>query len=243
MTLVSDIIRRAHRESNLIPLGASPNTAQTAEALELFNTLILSTVGNEVGDELSDLNYGGTYDQSECIDQWLPDNCRLVFNLDASVTLFADPHPYDGQRLAFVDILGNLATFPVTIDGNGRNIEGLYTALLDTDADYRQWMYRADIGEWVKIASLADSDDVPFPEEFDDYFATMLALRVNPRYGQAISGSSIEAAKRMRSQIRSRYRRKNVFITTDPGLVNPTDYRYNSGSRPFNTGRPWLWGW
>lgn len=244
MTLVSDIIRRAHRESNLIPLGATPSAAQITEALELFNTLIMSTVGNEVGDELSDFNYGGTYDQSSWLNQWVPDNLRLIFNLTAAVSLNTDPYPYEGQRLAFVDAKNNLATYNVTLNGSGRLIEGATTLTLNTNGETRQWIYRADIGSWTKIATLLSSDAMPFPVEFDDYFAVMLGLRINPRYGQELSTSTFEALKRTRGQIRSRYRAKNLYVGTDPGLLNPNDDNYygrGDTSNYFNKGGTLPW--
>jgi hypothetical protein len=239
MTLVSDIIKAAYRESNIIPLGASPSSNQSTEALNRLNTLILSSVGFEAGDELVDINYGGDYSQSQYINEWVPDNIRLVFNLDSEVTLNIDPQPYDGQRLAFVDAGGNLATYNVTLDGNGRNIEGTSTVTLSTNGDSRQWMYRADTGNWVKIESLDTTDEMPFPQELDDYFITALAVRLNPRSGLAIPGESFEALKRYRTILRTRYRHRKYYTPTDPGLVRPEEDNYGGSNTAFNYGRYW----
>jgi hypothetical protein len=245
MTLASDIISAAYRESNIIPLGVSPTTAQTTEALDRLNNILLSTLGNEVGDGLNDINIGGDFDQSDWCSPYVPDDTRLVFNLSAATTLVLDPSPYEGQRLSFVDVGGNLATYNVTLDGNGRNVEGGATLTLSTNGDSRNWLYRADTGNWVKLVVLADSDTMPLPSEFDDYFITMLVMRMNPRYGQNTTQETVEALKRMRGQIRSRYhnyRQVRPDLDTRGFLSDPNGiYRISTSMSDFNIGRPFSW--
>jgi hypothetical protein len=241
MTLVSDIIQRAYRVTNLIPLGATVSTNQSTEALNHLNTLIASTMGFEAGDELKDINYGGDYDQSEVINEWVPDNVRLVLNLSAATTLQLDPEPYEGQRLALIDVAGNLATYNLILDGNGRNIEGAATLTLSTNSIDRQWMYRADTGNWVRVTTLATSDQMPFPVDFDDYWIKMLAMQLNPSYGQMLSTETFQSLGRIRSRLRSRYRRTTFDIQTDPGLLGPNETGRLSHSTAFNTGRFWPW--
>lgn len=206
MTLASETITRAYRESNLLALSATVTTAQQNEALPLLNTLILSSVGNEAGAELHEITIGGTYDQSQFCSSWVPDNARLILNLTGARTFTLHPHPYSGQRIAIADAKSNLNTYNLTLSGNGRMIEGAATNLiLSTNGMSRQWLYRD--GNWAKISSLAAGDTMPFPEEFDDYFITGLALRLNPRFAQAFSQESAAALQRQRSQLRARYRR------------------------------------
>lgn len=243
MTLASDIITDAYRESNIIPMGNSPNANQQTEGINRLNVLVLSTIGNEVGDALDDLNVGGNYDQSSCITDSIPDNARLILNLSATKTLKLDPYPFEGQRLSFVDVAGNLATYPVTLSGNGRNIEGSASLVLNVNSDSRQWMYRADLGDWVKITTLIYTDEMPFPQEFDDYFITMMALRVNPRYGQVLTPETMLALKRSRNQIRARY---HAWIQVRPDLdtrgfsSDPNAYR-DTNTNEFNNGRTGSW--
>lgn len=220
MTLVSTILADAYRETNLIPLGGTPNTNQTTEALRRLNSIVLSTIGYEAGDDLVELNYGGDYDQSSLIVDYLPDNVRLIFNLDAAATLYLDPNPYDGQRLAFVDAGGNLNTYNVTLDGNGRKIAGAATAVLNTDSDSRQWMYRADTGNWVVLTTLVAGDEMPFPSEFDDFFVISLAGRINPQYGQNLAPESVERYRSIRSRLRARYGRRGYRAEVDDGLLH-----------------------
>lgn len=239
MTLVSAIIKRAYRETNLIPLASDPSANQSTEALEHLNPIILSSVGYEAGDGLTDLNYSsGPYNQSEYVSEWIDDNIRLVLSLEADTELDLDPRPYEGQRVAIVDTAGNLATNTLTLNGNGRTIEGASSVLLDTNSLNRQWMYRGDTGNWVRINELTTSDQMPFPVEYDPYFIIMLAARLNPAYGQSLSAETVKMLDRARSSIRSRYTRKDFMAPTDPGLVDTRERIYSSSMQSFNIGRP-----
>lgn len=205
MTLASDIIRRAYRESNLIPIGQVPNALQMTEGLESLTPIILSTVGNEAGEGLRDLTIGGDFDESDLITDYVPFNTRLVLRTDGEITVGLDPKPSDGQRFAIADTSGGANTF--VADANGRQIEGADTVTVDAGYGERQWMYQAATGNWVRISTIAQDDTFPFPVDYDDYFVTMLALRINPRFSQAVTQETMNALARMRSQIRARYGR------------------------------------
>jgi hypothetical protein len=243
MSTALSIITDAYRESNLIPLGNSPNANQQTEALTRLNNIVFSTIGFEAGDMLDDLTIGGTYDQSSYLTDYIPDNARLQLNLSTPLTFKLDPRPFEGQRVHIVDVKNNMGTYPVTIDGNGRQIEGAATLTLNTNGDNRTWMYRADIGNWVKLSTLLIGDNLPFPSRFDDYFTTMLALRLNPRYGQTMTAETMEALKRSRSMLRGHYHAyKEIRPDLDTrGMTNDElGYPGSSGS-DFNVGRPGPW--
>lgn len=243
MTLVSDIITAAYRESNLIPLVSTPNTNQQTEALNRLNPLLMSTIGNEVGDGFTDVNIGGDYDQSELISTCIPLNTRLNVILTAADTFLLHPKPQDGQRVA---VIGDFDTYNLIIDGNGRNIESAATVTLSAANTVSQWLYRADTGNWFLIEVLEAADTWPLPLEFDDFFITMLALRINPRYGQAVVPETLEYMKRMRSQLRARYRvTKQILPDLDTREFLSNAGRAWSGYNDiddFDSGRlgPWL---
>jgi hypothetical protein len=119
VTLASDIITAAYRESNLIPLVATPSTAQQTEALNRLNPLILSTVGSEAGSELSDLPIGGEFDRSDLVSNGVPRNARLIVNLSGARSINLDPCPYEGQRVAIADAGANFGPHR-GIGGGGR---------------------------------------------------------------------------------------------------------------------------
>lgn len=236
MTLVSDIITRAYRETNVVSKGAVPTATEITEALPLLNSIILSTIGYEVGDGFTDVNIGGTYDQSSVIDPFVPLNARLVLNLTAATTIYLDPFPEEGMRFALVDVAGNLATYNLTIDTGQRLIEGASSLVLNTNSIDRQYLYRADTGNWVKITSLVTSDNMPLPVEYDDYFIIMLASRLNPRHGTELSASSAAHLKRMRSAMNARY-----SVTTEVEADVPArlfSSSVNSTATDFDAGIP-----
>lgn len=237
MTLASDIITRAYRTPNIIPLVSTANTNQQAEALPLLNEQILSALGFEAGSELSDLNIGGTYDQSAYCSTWVPCNARLVLNLGGETTLKLDPEPYEGQRLAIADASGNLATFNFILDGNGRTIEGASTLTLNTNGETRQWIYRADTANWVKITDLIASDTMPLPQEFDGFFVKRLAMELSPSYGQSLAQETIASLNRIEGKLRARYRKPRPRQDMPHGFLGTRRHSFDLTQNDFNVGR------
>lgn len=208
MATASEIIRAAYREAQIVAITALPTAAETTEALTRLNALVLSVFGNEVGSELSDIAIGGEFDQSSIVSQAVPDDARLILNLDGARTIPLDPRPYNGQRVAVADAGYTLDTANLTLDGNGRRIEAAATLTLATEGLSRQWMYRADTANWVRLSDLAIGDTMPFPTEFDDWFVIMLAMRLNPRHrSDGMSQESIAALDRQTTALQARYRK------------------------------------
>jgi hypothetical protein len=205
--LASEAITAAYREGNLLGINATATDAQLAEGLSLLNSLLLAAIGYEAGEELGDLNIGGQFDQSGWAIEFIPENARLVLDLAGAVTYSLHPLPYDGQRVAIADATSCLAANNLTLDGNGHLIEGAATLVLNTNGDNRQWFYRADLGQWKRLTSLALTDELPFPTEFDDYFRILLAMRLNPRYGQELQQGSALWLNGISTQLEARYRK------------------------------------
>jgi len=238
-TLASDIITAAYRECNLVTIGVTPTTNEQTEALALLNRILAAVYGQEVGEELYDYNIGGTYDDSQAFSDYMPVNARMNLNLSGAKTIKCDPLPYDGQRMAVVDVAGNLATYNLTLDGNQRAIENAPTLTLSTNGTTRQWMYRADLGNWQKCADLALTDQMPFPEEFDDYFTTRLSIRLNPRNGAATAPETQLVLQAGSSAIQSRYRRPRPMQDMGTlGLLGQKGRTYGTNNSEFNSGRP-----
>lgn len=259
MTTVSQIVTDAYRQSNLLAIGASPTSPQQTEALRYLNRVVKSVFGHEIGESLTAFPIGRVnisrpagfpwYDPIPDNNWFIPKNCRLVFNLDESIDLYLHPAPNDGTRFAVTDIAGSFAANPVTIYGNGNLIGGAATATLNTNGLDAEWFYRADTGNWVQYAPLLIDDSFPFPEEFDDFFITMLAIRLNPAYGASIDGQSQAVLTRATKQIRARYS-QNMPTPSETGLIRlsrisadrdawvNSDYYYDPNST-FARGWPW----
>lgn len=213
MTLVSSIITDGYREANILPLRKVPNADQVTEALRLFNQNVSSIYGGDAGESLTDWPLGSfNADEPGFVDPRAPYsiqrptiNRRLLATNIAALTVYLTAYPQDGARMGIADPFGRLAAFPVTLDANGRTIEGTPTKVLNTNGTFQEWFYRADKGGWVKLSSLASTDENPFPEEFDAFFSIGLALRLNPRYGREMDPQTATVFKAARSQFVARY--------------------------------------
>lgn len=243
MTLVSEIITDAFRQGNLVAVGVSPTTAQTNEALRYLQRIVSSVLGNEVGDPLVAFPLGQNnisrpsnfpyWAENPGPEWFVPKDTRLVLNLESPVDVYLHPMPNDGTRFAVSDTSGNLATNTVTVHGNGRTINGATSVVLNTNGLDQEWFFRADTGNWVVVAPLLTTDTFPFPDSFDDFFVTMLAVRLNPAYGIALDEQSQLILQRARTQLRARYK-QSIPVSPELGTVLL--------SRTSRDSRNWGWG-
>ncbi len=256
MTLVTDIILSALRETNLIPLGVAPSSAQELEAFALLATIVSGIPGGEAGENLTPLALGqDNIDAPSGYPWWsneLPANVfvrantRLMLNLTAEGFASFDPTPHDGARMGVVDCALNLDVNNITLFGNGRLIDGDTELTLTTPGTSHEWVYREDIGSWTTVTPLSLDGQMPWPSEFDDMFIIMLALRLNPRYGQVIHPASAELLKKARSAFSARYSQSWSQMPSEAGLLYLTNidsrniYRqYGDTSGMFNSGVPY----
>lgn len=218
MTTASSIITSALREANIIAVGTSPTTAETTEALDRLNSLLKAVVGTLVGVELENW---GVVTATSLTDpsgvalsslSYIKPNSRMVCQLTAATTLNLDPKPEDGQRVQFVDGKNNFATYNLTVSGNGNLIDGTSSIVFNTNGTSREFLYRADKGNWVEIETMASGDTFPLPEEFDDYFITKLAIRLNPRYGRVISEETKAVMTELEAILKDRYRQSRLIL-------------------------------
>jgi hypothetical protein len=228
MTTVAQIIDDAFRASNLVAVGASPNSIQQGEALRYLSRIVKSVFGNEAGEDFVNFPIGRTgiqrpsgypwHGDDPSGDWYIGENTRLMANLEAPTELFLHPDPDDGSRFAVIDSAQNFDTNPLTIQANGRRIDGGTSVLLNTAGTNQEWFYRGDLGEWVSYTPLVLTDPFPFPEEFDEFFITMLALRINPSYGTMMDSQTQEVMRRSKSQLRARYT-QTIFYPSETALL------------------------
>ena len=249
MTTIRTIITDALREGGILALGETPEATLADEGLRLFNRLLRSFLGNEMGDAFINYTFGsstgmnayGLADNRKDFIQstYVPSNARLMVNLDIGTTIVLNPNPMDGARLGIIDEAQNFGTYNLTINPNGRRIESATSIVLSTNGTNTEWFYRGDLGQWQKVTDLLIGDESPFPEEFDDFLTTSLALRLNPRLGQVMATETASILQRGRSQFRSRYR-QNMEIHSELGLIRlPSIKKYFNYTVPlyrFNRG-------
>ena len=255
MTVISSILYDAYREPNMVAIGQVLKEPQTAEALRLLNALFNAIYGTDAGESFQDWPLGdyGRESPEYYGTQWLTDyqianppiNRRLIATNEEAKTIYLTPYPQDGARYGIVDPFGRLSTFPVTLDANGRTIENTPTLLLDTDGTNAQWIYRADLGTWVRITQLTETDEMPFPVDFDMMFIIMLAMRLSPRYGRELSEASAEMLRMGRRNFVARYLQSQP-LQIDDSLSWPfmsvqgyDQQRAFSSTTNFDRGFPW----
>lgn len=219
MTSIRQLIIDSLREAGILEAGEAPEVNEFEEALRVLERMFKSLFGNELGEPLKTINYGlngitNAYgivtDMSSVITStYVPGNLRIVFNASSANTIFLSPKPQDGARFAVIDNKGNFSTAPLTINANGRQIEGSTSLVLNTNSINREWFYRDDLASWVKVIDLDPADPSPLPDEFDDLLITLLAFRLNPRYGATTSSEMGDVMKRARRVFRARYKQQS----------------------------------
>jgi hypothetical protein len=215
MATLRKIITDAYRESGIIQKGTQPDADQMQEGLDKLLMIIENTFGEEVGQPLEDVNYGDrgatrpvSVDSNRDIlidNQFVRPAYRLLVNISSAREVFLDPVPYDGARLGVIDVGGNFNTAPLTITADTRKIEGGRSVTLNTPSVSREWMYRADLAEWVRVTPLTLDDNTPFASQFDDYFIMKLATRLYPRYLVKVAPETMMHYKEIERKFRSRY--------------------------------------
>jgi len=215
MGTINQIVTDAYREAGIIGIEEVLDADKLTEGLRRLNVLFKGLFAAELGEPLTSVNYGSlnlnnTYAQdqdasSEIDSAYVPSNTRLLLNLSAPATVYLNPNPRDGARFGVVDAAGNLASFNLTVHGNGRKIESATSVALNTNSLTGTWFYRADTGNWVKTTDFVNGDSSPLPDEFDDLLVMYLAIRINPRHGATSSEEMVEALRRLRKIFKARY--------------------------------------
>lgn len=260
MTTVASIIQNSLRETNLIPLGVSPSQPQLSEGFGLLSTIVAGVLGNEAGENLHPVPLGQDNINSPKGYPWwanelpanvyMPFNVRIMCNLTGAGTVNLHPRPHDGARMGIVDVSANFSTNPLTINGNGRMIEGQVSQTYNTNGEIREWVYREDLGNWVTVIPLDPNGDMPWPAEFDDMFIILLAMRFNPRFGQIMHPASQQTLTAAMSKFSARYAQSTTTVPVEDALTYLTHFNrfwgyaalnrsYGDPDALFNSGFPW----
>lgn len=68
---------------------------------------------------------------------------------DGPIGVFLPPSPSEGQAIEIKDTLGNAATYPITVDGFGKLIEGAATMVISFNYGWANLMYTGS--QWVQM--------------------------------------------------------------------------------------------
>jgi hypothetical protein len=215
MSTLSEIIQRAFRESQILDIDRAPSTQQVTEALPILRGIILRHIRPAVTTiwigalESIKEQKGAIFKNfnSYIPNRAVPQDCYVNMFPDQARSLLMPPSPGDGARLTFIDVGGTLASFPVTLLGNGNLVNMTASETLSTNNSITSFMFRRDIANWQPVSPVAiiETAAMPFPEEFDDMFVIELATRINPRYGKDMSEVTMQVYESIRSRFMGRY--------------------------------------
>ena len=257
--LVSEAVTYAYREANLRPIGSTPTTAEMSEGIYRLNALWEAFKGGEIGEQLSDWNLptvqrtatqntdfmnldysdnltafdqpgtSGNYGQN--VGNWPAQNSRIVSRITADTVLWFPQFPSDGAHMGYAD---NGASATLTIDANGRKIEGALTITLVAGSEPREWLYRADRAEWVLQEELIASSDLPLPREFNDLFVCGLAIRLCALDTVKPQDSTLAAYTKILKRAITQYRQRGQQSyggQNIPNTMQSYDSSYFGGNR------------
>lgn len=254
MTAIAEIIEQAFREGRLVNELQNPTPTQVADAMKRLQQVIGNMYGVDAGENLNDWPLGpyGRNNQS-----WIggayfsyPElNSRILATATEAKNVYLPVSPSPGARVQIVDPFARLAAFPVTLDGNGRTIEGAATLVLNVNSTNRVWFYRDDLANWVRITALTVADEMPFPDDFDTLFVTLLALRIAPLYRNTLPPETISIMQSLKRDFVNRYL-QSAPLQINPDLAYPTQQSYDNyfwgfpgqaNTADWNRGGGWPW--
>lgn len=251
MTTATVLLNRAFREGNLIPIAQAPKPAELAEGLAILNSYMLSQFTSTVGEKLREWPVPGRQRTADTSRDYplapgasrplwpvhrrlVPINSRVIWD-GSDQHIYLHDKPQDGSL--FATALGSGAEAAndgtLTIDGNGRRISDADSlSIAKADLIPSRWFYRADTANWTPIEALALTDDMLFPDEFDDLWVCGCSIRLAPRYGKTISAATASRGSEVRGLLQNRYFQTQPTVSGGDQLV--------PGFESFTTGNGWM---
>jgi hypothetical protein len=208
--LVRDMIARALRLNGLIGAGDDPDADTAADALIAANAMKAAWFGTLIGGRLTEQTASGAVGQAE--------NGGEYAIPAAAFTLTAPGTPKSGSRFGAVDATLDFATHNLTVNPNGRQIEGATASLvISVNGDNRRWWYRGDTGNWVREAPWASASAlIEFPDALTAYFPYMLALVIAPEFNTELRQDILAAASEGRQALARTYAPRGRNVVESP---------------------------
>ncbi len=231
MTTASALVRQAYRDGNLIGLKATLTTEQMTEGLNLLNDYFDSLLGYELGEFDFDWPFPPSTtspvparfpllplgrDLPSDVFPYPPSNVRILMKLVADTITYLPQDPDDGARILLVN-LDTTSTFSLTIEGNGRLVQGAASITeLVTALDQRHLFYRSDLGGWQVLTTFVDATESPLPKLYDRLLSMGTLEYLMPRYGKETTVIQQKTMRRLVKRLRAQYRQVVGQPSADP---------------------------
>ncbi len=255
--LAQAAVERAYREAAIKRIGDVPTADEYTEGLDRLNGFLDSLFGAEIGRLLTDVQVPlvqRTADQPDAgfhqpfplnlsnVDQpigaletlsvnqfVLPPNTRLLWRGTGATTVFFPSNPEDGARVEVVDT-GASAT--LTLNGNGRRINGQNTLSVAPSTPSATYFYRADLANWIPIAPLTLTDTLPLPAAFDRLIICGTAISLTALDEIKPTTGTTFMYERLLKRCRERYTQRQAVSPGGQNLVSADQaYEYGLGMR------------
>ena len=200
---VRDVMYRAMRLNGALAAGDDPEPEDLADVFEAFNTLKRSWFGTLIGVRLSPQPTAGVIAQAE-------NGGEYAIAAGAPFTVTAPLNPKNGARFGVVDAGLGFATYPCTINPNGRLIDGAAANLvLNVSGIGGRWWFRGDTADWILEADFATYDSaIEWPDTMIAYMPYMLAAVIGAEYNTELRQDIIAANIEGRALMARTYARR-----------------------------------
>lgn len=253
--LAQEVVERAYREAAIKGINSPPITpAELDEGLSRLNGFLASLFGAEIGEKLREWQFPsvlrtapeavnpmslpfpanlsdrqqplsmGSITQNSYYVATPPPNVRVLYRGDLASQIYFPSNPSDGARMAVVDVGSSGA---LTLNGNGRLIDGATTITLDPGFSPFSWFYRSDLATWILLAPLTLTDQTPLPADFDDLLITGTAIRLTGLDEIDATAGTMFIFKRLLALCKQRYN-QTVNVAYGAADLVPSNPGYSS---------------
>jgi len=197
---------------------------QVTEALEALNGMLAGLQNEGIGGRQDGVDITGNEEVN------FPS--YLYIKATAPLTIKLPKMANDGFLVSFIDINGSFAASNVTVDPQGVKIAGGLSLVLNINNTNDRYMYRADLGEWVKFSTLTINDNLPYPVDFDEALSSMLSIRTSAENADDIPQTAVLLAQNGLRRLQQRYSIRESRYDASllrPPSSHPLGYRTNRG--------------
>lgn len=192
MATVNDLAVKALRELYLLEGGAIPDASSGAVAVDAVLAILAQLPEIGGGRDMDDRSVERSCTARE-------DERILCQAVSLTVTTPCDPREW--ARLAVVPVAGGT----VTVSPYKRLLEGALASIPITTAT--TWYYRSSDANWVKVTSLTEASDSPYPDWCDLFIVHLAAEEMAATFGVDIDPALAVKIESSKGKLRARFGR------------------------------------
>lgn len=191
MTKVSVLATRSLRFLGVVVGGDTPETEdQSIAETELLDLLKL----------LPEYGAGREYRELETsVGVTVESDVRLIATV-SGIVITTPENPKDGSRFMIIPVAGAVSVVP-----EGRKIQGSSSTITVTSPS--QWVYRADLGDWLLVTGLTNASDSPYPDWVDGPLVKLNAGEIAPIFAMSLTSDQYRKIEDARMLLAAHYSR------------------------------------